>query len=252
MLEYSARITSQEPVTEQMRQDLSSAMDDAAAGLQGVDGLWDRLREADKYIDSAFTYLQRISNQVSSSRVYNISTTGYVTSNSSDTCPVVRKGNKPSIVPCSPVEERPQIRVTLRSDFDQLKQQVNSLSERLAQLEATTRITPVTDTRLRQKYNLTHSSNATLYPQYDDWILTSDVDDQYISFSGLSAEIGKSIYIQTRRKAYLYANNHSFFGLPGSSTSENQWLTKNTTYRFVRVSSDSWCVTSSPSPYPWT
>lgn len=252
MLEYSARITSQEPVTEQMRQDLSSAMSDAAAGLLSFDRLSDNLQNANNYIDSAFEYIRSISNRISSSRVYNISSTGYVTSNSSDTCPLVRKGNKPSIVPCSPLEEQPQIRVTLRSDFDTLKRQVNSLSERLAQLEATTRITPVTDTRLRQTYNITHSPNATLYPRYDDWILTSDVDDQYISFSGLSAEIGRSIYIQTRKRAYLYVNGHSFYGLPGSSTSENQWLTKNTTYRFVRVSSDSWCVTSSPSPYPWT
>ena len=250
MLEYSARITSQEPVTEQMREDLSSAMDDAAAGMQAVDGILGRLQEADNYIDSAFYYIRSISNRISSSRVYNISTTGYVTSNSSDTCPLVRKGNKPSIVPCSPLEEQPQIRVTLRSDFDQLKQLVNALSVRIDMLEATTKITPILDTSRRQKYNLTHSSNATLYPLYGDWILTSDSEDQYISFSGLSAEIGRSIYIQTRRKAYLYANGHSFFGLP--SVSDNQWLTKNTTYRFVRAEGTAWVVTSSPSPYPWT
>ena len=93
---------------------------------------------------------------------------------------------------------------------------------------------------------------TTLYPKYDEWVLTSDAKDQYISFSGLSAEIGRSIYIQTRRKAYLYVNGHSFYGLPGSSTSQNQWLSNNTTYRFVRASSDSWLVTASSSPYPWT
>lgn len=91
---------------------------------------------------------------------------------------------------------------------------------------------------------------STLYPQYGDWLLTSDVDEQYISFSGLSAEIGRSIYIQTRKRAYLYVNGHSFFGL--TSVSDNQWLWKNTTYRFVRASSDSWLVTASSSPYPWT
>ena len=250
MLEYSARITSQEPVTEQMREDLSSAMDDAAAGMQAVDGILGRLQEADNYIDSAFYYIRSISNQISSSRVYNISTTGYVTSNSSDTCPLVRKGNKPPIVPCSPLEEQPQIRVTLRSDFDQLKRQVNNLLARIAQLEATTRITPILDTSLRRRRNLIDKSKFTLYPLYGDWVLTSDVDDQYIAFSGLSAEIGRSIYIQTRKRAYLYTNNHSFFGLP--SVSDNQWLTKNTTYRFVRSGATDWLVTSSPSPYPWT
>ena len=91
---------------------------------------------------------------------------------------------------------------------------------------------------------------TTLYPKYDEWVLTSDARDQYISFSGLSAEIGKSIYIQTRRKAYLYVNGHSFFGLP--SVSDNQWLTKNTTYRFVRAEGTAWVVTASQSPYPWT
>lgn len=247
MLEYTARITSQEPVTEQMREDLSSAMSDAAAGMQAVDGIWDRLQDADKYIDSAFDYIQSISNRISSSRVYNISTTGYVTSNSSGTCPVVRKGNKPRIVHCSQLEEQPQIRVTLRSDFDQLKTLVDFISLRIEQLELRLSITPVTNAYNRKQ-------GSTLYPQYGDWLLTSDVDEQYISFSGLSAEIGRSIYIQTRRKAYLYANNHSFYGLPGTSSSVavNQWLWKNTTYRFVRATSDSWLVTASSSPYPWT
>ncbi len=243
MLEYTARITSQEPVTEQMRQDLSSAMSDAAAGLLSFDSLSDNLQNANNYIDSAFYYIQSISNRISSSRVYNISTTGYVTSNSSDTCPLVRKGNKPSIVPCSPLEERPQIRVTLRSDFDQLKTLVDFISLRIEQLELRLSITPVMNAYNRKQ-------GSTLYPQYGDWLLTSDVDEQYISFSGLSAEIGRSIYIQTRKRAYLYVNGHSFFGL--TSVSDNQWLWKNTTYRFVRASSDSWLVTASSSPYPWT
>lgn len=102
---------------------------------------------------------------------------------------------------------------------------------------------------------LSWGGQSTIYPKYDDWVLTSDAKAQYISFSGLTAEVGRSIYIQTRRKAYLYANNHSFYGLPGDAnkgTAVDQWLANNTTYRFVRASSDSWFVTASSSPYPWT
>lgn len=102
---------------------------------------------------------------------------------------------------------------------------------------------------------LNWGGQSTIYPKYDDWVLTSDARAQYISFSGLTAEIGRSIYVQTRRKAYLYANNHSFYGLPGDAnkgTAVDQWLANNTTYRFVRASSDSWFVTASSSPYPWT
>ena len=102
---------------------------------------------------------------------------------------------------------------------------------------------------------LSWGGQSTIYPKYDDWVLTSDARAQYISFSGLTAEIGRSIYVQTRRKAYLYANGHSFYGLPGDAnkgTAVDQWLANNTTYRFVRASSDSWFVTASSSPYPWT
>ena len=91
---------------------------------------------------------------------------------------------------------------------------------------------------------------TTLYPKYDEWVLTSDSKEQQVSFGGLTAEVGKSIYIQTRKRAYLLTNGHSFFGLP--SVSDNQWLGKNTTYRFVRAEATSWLVTSSSSPYPWT
>lgn len=91
---------------------------------------------------------------------------------------------------------------------------------------------------------------TTLYPKYDEWVLTSDTKEQQVSFAGLTAEIGKSIYIQTRKRAYLLANGHSFFGLP--SVSDNQWLSSNTTYRFLRADATTWLVTSSASPYPWT
>ena len=143
---------------------------------------------------------------------------------------------------CSIPNTQPQIRLTLRSDYDTLKAQVQTLAIKVAQLEARNVIKP----------DSSRGGQSTIYPQYDDWVLTSDSKEQYISFAGLNAEIGRSIYIQTRKRAYLYSIGHSYFGLPGSSTSENQWLSNNTTYRFVRASSDSWFVTSSPSPYPWT
>ena len=91
---------------------------------------------------------------------------------------------------------------------------------------------------------------ATIYPQYGDHYLTSDTKEQYLSFAGLSAEIGRIIYVQTRKRVYLYTNRHSFFGLP--KISEDQYLSNNTTYRFVRSGTTSWLVTSSYSPYPYT
>ena len=164
----------------------------------------------------------------------------------------------PQTIP-KPTYEVAQIPLTLRSSHDALSSEVGTLrnqltscrrelintKQALSKLEATTKITPVTNCDLRKR-------GSTLYPQYGDWLLTSDTSDLYISLSGLRAEIGRSIYIQTRRRVYIYTNNQSFYGLPGNSTRVNQWLSNNTTYRFVRVSSDSWCVTSSPSPYPWT
>lgn len=212
-----------------------------------------RLSQSDLEIDNAFKYIQAISNKLDSTYKIDITTSGYVTARCEQACSYVAKGTAPEhMLTCHIPGSRPQIRIALRSDFDTLKRQVDSLSARINQLEDSANITPVLNTTLRRRPSLIDKSKVTLYPLYGDWILTSDVDDQYISFSGLSAEVGKSIYIQTRRKAYLYANNHSFYGLPGSSTSENQWLAKNTTYRFVRASSDSWLVTASSSPYPWT
>lgn len=205
------------------------------------------LAKSNQYIDTAFEYLQNISNQITSSRSYKISTTGYVTSYSG-TCAFVEKDISPGLGSCIPPKEEPQIRITLRSDFDQLKRQVDSLTAQLAQLQSANTITPITDTRLR-------IYGSTLYPKYGDWLLTSDAQEQYLSFSGLNAEIGKSIYIQTRKKVYLYATGFSFWGLPGDpskGTNVNQWLSNNTTYRFVRANATSWLVTASSSPYPWT
>lgn len=165
--------------------------------------------------------------------------------------------------PPQPKYTTQQIPLTLRSSHDALSRQVSNLQvqltscsqrltatkQELAKLKADTTITPILNADTRKR-----SGSTTLYPQYGDWLLTSDSKEQYISFSGLSAEVGRSIYIQTRRKAYLYANNHTFYGLPGTSSSiaVNQWLSNNTTYRFVRADATTWLVTASSSPYPWT
>lgn len=161
--------------------------------------------------------------------------------------------------PPQPKYTTQQIPLTLRSSHDALSKQVSNLQvqltsctqqltatkQELAQLKADTTITPVLNTDTRKR-------GSTLYPQYGDWLLTSDAEEQYISFSGLSAEVGRSIYIQTRKRAYLYSSGHSFYGLPGNSTQGNRWLSNNTTYRFVRAGATSWLVTASSSPYPWT
>lgn len=163
--------------------------------------------------------------------------------------------------PPKPKYIKQQIPLTLRSSHDALSRQVTNLQmqltsyiqqfnrtkEELAQLKADTTITPILNADTRKR-------GSTLYPRYGDWLLTSDSQEQYISFSGLPASIGKSIYIQTRRKAYLNANGHTFYGLPGTSSSiaVNQWLSNNTTYRFVRADATTWLVTASSSPYPWT
>ena len=252
MIEYTARITSQEPVTEELRRDIGGAYAAASSSWQLASGLQQDLTnlagDQARFESSTLQISNGIQKQVCDLTVYGISSGGYVDIRRRNTCPVYQNNpdhtvNKPNIS----VSRTDQIRLTLYSDYAQLKRQVDSLSARLTQLEATTKITPVTNANNRKSGN-------TLYPQYGDWILTSDVEADYISFSGLRAEIGRSIYIQTRKRAHLFANGHSFYGLPGtaSSISVNQWLSNNTTYRFVRASSDSWLVTSSPSPYPWT
>lgn len=201
------------------------------------------------HLDNAFAYIKNIVKEIDSSRSYTISDSGYISSSVHNSCRNVSKDVTPSSMVCRIPNTQPQIRLTLRSDHDALKRQVDTLTAQLTQLQATTKITPVLNTDTRKR-----SGSTTLYPQYGDWLLTSDSKEQYISFSGLSAEIGRSIYIQTRRKAYLYANNQSFYGLPGTSSSVavNQWLANNTTYRFLRADATTWFVTSSASPYPWT
>ena len=194
------------------------------------------------HLDNAFGYINNLFRELDNSRSYTISERGYVSSSVHNSCRYSSKEVAPYSMDCSIPKAQPQIRLTLRSDYDTLKAQVQTLEIKLAQLEARNVIKP----------DPSRGGQSTIYPKYDDWILTSDSREQYISFSGLNAEIGRSIYIQTRKRAYLYANGHSYFGLPGSSTSENQWLSNNTTYRFVRASATSWFVTASSSPYPWT
>lgn len=190
-----------------------------------------------------------IQSQLCELGVLSISDSGYVKVKQLDTCPVYNDhtyeaGN---ISPIEPTTH--QIQLALKSDVAALSSTITKLQGQLQRLAASTRITPIANTDLRKK-----GGGSTLYPQYGDWILTSDSAEQYISFSGLPAEIGRSIYIQTRKRVYLYANGHSFNGLPGTdkSISVNQWLAHNTTYRFVRASASMWFVTASSSPYPWT
>lgn len=253
MIEYTARITSQEPVTEDMRRGLTRALGDAYACLQQTTSLRQGLESANSRIDNSSQYAIGLINETQSQlcnlQVLGMSDSGVIEVKRQASCvrydiPTRGRVYTHQTQP-KPTYTKEQIPLTLRSTHVALKRQVDSLSARLAKLEAATLITPVTNCDLRKQ-------GSTLYPRYGDWLLTSDASDQYLSLSGLGAEIGRSIYVQTRRKVYLYANGHSFYGLPGRSTSVSQWLSNNTTYRFVRASSDSWFVTSSPSPYPWT
>ena len=149
-----------------------------------------------------------------------------------------------------------EIRLTMYSDYEELEARVTRLTEELNKLQATNTITPISDANQRCEYNfITRERGRTIYPKYGDWILSSDAEEQQLSFAGLNAEIGRSIYIQTRKDVYLFANGHAFYGLPGDERRGvriDQWLSHNTTYRFLRASSDTWFVTASSSPYPWT
>lgn len=252
MLEYSTRITSQEPFTDTMQRQLEAALG-LSEGLQQVaERFAHDIEIANGYIDNAFININNLATLMASDRSYTITSSGYVSSRVAQTCPNISKNYTPKHDACNIPRAEPQIRLVTYSDYESLRTQVRTLTRKLAQLEATTQITPITDCYVRAKRGSFGQVTDTLFPLYGDWLLTSDSKEQYISFGGLSAKIGKSIYIQTRKRAYLYANGHAFYGLPGSSVRENQWLLNNTTYRFVRASSDSWLVTSSSSPYPWT
>lgn len=231
-LERGAVATEWTPAPEDILRDISNANEE----------IRERARAA--HLDNAFKYIQNIVREIDSSRSYTISESGYISSSVHKRCRYVSKEEAPSSIDCSIPNTQPQIRLTLRSDYDTLKAQVQTLAIKVAQLEARNVIKP----------DLSRGGQSTIYPKYDEWILTSDSREQSISFAGLNAEIGRSIYVQTRHKAYLSANRHSFYGLPGNSNSikVDQTLAANTTYRFVRASLDSWLVTASSSPYPWT
>lgn len=232
MLEYSARISSQ---------------DDLARDLQHLsDTLGTKVstEDLDKSISNMLDVTNKIQAQVCNLNVFDISDSGYVDIKHRDSCPIYSGGIGGDFSTDTPGgHNKTQLRLTLRSDYDALKRQVYALERQIAAIADSNKITPVLDNSLRKQ-------GATLYPQYGDWLLSSDTSDQNVSFSGLRAEIGRSIYLQTRKRAYLNVNGHSFFGLP--SVSSNQWLSNKTTYRFVRASSTAWVVTASPSPYPWT
>ena len=229
-LERGAVATEWTPAPEDILRDISNANKEI------------RERASAVHLDNAFEYIRNILKELDSARSYTISESGYISSSRHNTCRTASKEVVPYKMTCRIPDAQPQIRLTLRSDYDTLKAQVQALADKVAQLEARNVIKP----------DASRGGQSTIYPKYDEWILTSDSREQYISFAGLNAEIGRSIYIQTRKRAYLYSIGHSYFGLPGSSTSENKWLSNNTTYRFVRASSDSWFVTASSSPYPWT
>lgn len=181
---------------------------------------------------------------------------------------IIGTDSKPPTIP-KPKYVRAQIPLTLKSTHDALSRQVSNLQmqltsctqrltatqQELDKLKADTAITPILNNTERRKYSSTRKTYGdTLYPQYGDWLLSSDTESLQLSFAGLRAEVGRSIYIQTRKQVYLNANGHTFFGLPGTSSSVavNQMLDNNTTYRFLRADATTWLVTSSASPYPWT
>lgn len=181
---------------------------------------------------------------------------------------IIGTDSKPPTIQ-KPKYVRAQIPLTLKSTHDALSRQVSNLQmqltsctqrltatqQELDKLKADTAITPILNNTERRKYSSTRKTYGdTLYPQYGDWLLSSDTESLQLSFAGLRAEVGRSIYIQTRKQVYLNANGHTFFGLPGTSSSVavNQMLDNNTTYRFLRADATTWLVTASPSPYPWT
>lgn len=280
MIEYKERVTSQEPVTKEMRDDLSLAREVALEGQNALEDLSEEVntlskdlsQKADlqtivntfenfqhlianratkedlkKSISDMLGVANKIQSQVCDMSVFSISDSGYVDIKEIGTCPIHKGDNGSSPSMNIPLEfQKKQVRLTLRSDYDALKRRVDNLTTQLSKLKAETQVTPITNANLRR-------SGSILYPKYGDWILTSDAEDQYMSFGGLKAEIGRSIYIQTRKRVYLYSNNHNFFGLSaaGNGLSSNQWLESKTTYRFVRKDATTWLVTSSSSPYPW-
>ena len=263
MIEYKTRVTSQEDLSKEVQ----SLADDLGnkADLQSLTNAFAELKritdgkaattDLNKYVTNIIEVADKIQAQLCDMSVYGISSSGYVDIKKRDSCllpgPTIINGG----VFATPEYQSSQIRLTLRSDHDALKRQVDTLKAQLAQLQAATKITPVADVSQRTFTESSGVEDIVIHPLYGDWILTSDTAELHLSFAGLKAEIGRSIYIQTRKRVYLLANRHSFFGLPGDpskGTAVDQWLSNNTTYRFLRVGATEWFVTASSSPYPWT
>ena len=235
-LERGAVATEWTPAPEDILRDISNANEEISK------------RARTTHLDNALNYMYNLHAQLEETPFITVSKGGNLSVRGlAQYCPI-----KPGIDPDETVTVRKcvngvkeqSVDLVLRSDYDTLKAQVQNLAVKVAQLEASNVINP----------DSSRGGQSTIYPKYGDWILTSDTLEQTITFAGLNAEIGRSIYIQTRKKAYLSANRHSFYGLPGNPNSikVDQTLAANTTYRFVRASSDSWFVTASSSPYPWT
>lgn len=277
MLEYTARITSQEPVTEE----LISYINDIGGKSQSAHELASRTSQdlvavkgnAIASSNYAIDLINDTQSQLCDLQVLGMSDSGIVEVKRQIACVsyyhVDSDGRPRAIAKPKPKYTTQQIPLTLRSSHEELTRQVSNLqvqltscSQRLTatkqeldKLKADTAITPILNNTERRKYSSTRKTYGdTLYPQYGDWLLSSDTESLQLSFAGLRAEVGRSIYIQTRKQVYLLANGHSFFGLPGtdSSVAVNQMLSNNTTYRFVRADATTWFVTSSASPYPWT
>lgn len=263
MIEYKTRVTSQEDLSKEV-QNLADGLSQKA-DLQALTNAFTEVKrivdskaattDLNKYVTNIIEVADKIQAQLCDMSVYGISSSGYVDIKKRDSCllpgPTIINGG----VFATPEYQSSQIRLTLRSDHDALKRQVDSLKAQLAQLQTATKITPVADVSQRTFTDSSGLEDIVIYPLYGDWILTSDTAELHLSFAGLKAEVGRSIYIQTRKRVYLLANRHSFFGLPGDpskGTAVDQWLSNNTTYRFLRVGATEWFVTASSSPYPWT
>ena len=187
MLEYSERITSQEPFTDTMQRQL-----EAALGLQQVAERFEHdIEIANGYIDNAFININNLATSMASDRSYTITSSGYVSSRVAQTCPNIRKDYAPKHDACNIPHAEPQIRLVTYSAYESLKSQVEMLTSKLAQLEARTTLTPITNSDLRQDFGDAYSFRIALYPKYGDWLLTSDSKEQSISFAGLKAEVGR-------------------------------------------------------------
>lgn len=78
MLEYSARITSQEPFTDIMQAQLAEALG-LSEGLHQLAGRFAHdIEIANGYIDNAFANINNLATAMASDRTYTITSSGYV------------------------------------------------------------------------------------------------------------------------------------------------------------------------------